>query len=122
MNAPVIEHVNVTVSDLDRAIALMRDVFGWELRWRGPSKLGGETAHVGAAQSYVALYKASADAPDSANGRLNHIGVLVDDLGETERRVVAAGRRPFNHGDYTPGRRFYFLDGDDIEFEVVSYS
>ena len=28
---------------------------------------------------------------------------------------------PFNHGDYDPGRRFYFLDPDGIEYEVISY-
>jgi hypothetical protein len=28
---------------------------------------------------------------------------------------------PFSHDDYDPGRRFYFLDPDGIEYEVVSY-
>mgnify|MGYP000932223655 CR=1 FL=1 len=46
----------------------------------------------------------------------------VDDPGEAERRVIAAGYRPFNHGDYAPGRRFYFLDEDEVEFEIVSYA
>jgi hypothetical protein len=39
-----------------------------------------------------------------------------------EARVIAAGLRPFSHADYEPGRRFYFLDPDGIEYEVVSYS
>ncbi len=57
-----------------------------------------------------------------AKGRpLNHIGVVVDELDATEARVIAAGLRPFGHADYEPGRRFYFLDPDGIEFEVVSY-
>ena len=57
-----------------------------------------------------------------AKGRpLNHIGVEVDDLDAVEARVIAAGLLPFNHGDYDPGRRFYFLDPDGIEYEVVSY-
>ena len=38
----------------------------------------------------------------------------VDDLAATEARVVAAGLIPFAHGDYAPGRRFYFLDPDGI--------
>ena len=46
----------------------------------------------------------------------------VDDLDATEARVVAAGLTPFNHGDYAPGRRFYFFDPDGIEYEVVSYA
>lgn len=58
-----------------------------------------------------------------AKGRpLNHIGVEVDDVDATEARVVAAGLRPFRHADYEPGRRFYFLDPDGIEHEVVSYA
>ncbi|MEZ5340555.1 MAG: hypothetical protein R2706_03650 [Acidimicrobiales bacterium] len=39
-----------------------------------------------------------------------------------EARVIAAGFEPYNHGDYEPGRRFYFDDADAIEFEVVSYT
>ena len=35
--------------------------------------------------------------------------------------MVAAGLVPFNHGDYEPGRRFYFMDPDGIEYEIVSY-
>jgi catechol 2,3-dioxygenase-like lactoylglutathione lyase family enzyme len=57
-----------------------------------------------------------------ARDPLNHIGVQVDDLDATEARVIAAGLLPFSHADYEPGRRFYFLDPDGIEYEVVSYT
>ncbi|MET1109893.1 MAG: VOC family protein [Allosphingosinicella sp.] len=120
-----IEHVNVTVSDPERAARLMESLFGWRVRWQGPSQNGGHTIHVGAADNYVALYTARDKAyseEDFRKGRpLNHIGVEVDELDETEARVVAAGLVPFSHGDYEPGRRFYFLDPDGIEYEVVSY-
>ncbi|HEX4848974.1 MAG TPA: VOC family protein, partial [Novosphingobium sp.] len=53
---------------------------------------------------------------------LNHIGLVVDDLDAAEAAVIAAGLEPFNHGDYEPGRRFYFFDWDGIEFELVSYN
>ena len=46
----------------------------------------------------------------------------MDDLNTVEARVVEAGLTPFSHGDYEPGRRFYFLDPDGIEYEVVSYA
>jgi len=125
MASPRIEHVNVTVSDPDRAARLMESVFGWRVRWQGPSMNGGRTIHVGSDDHYVALY-AARDAPAGdaafAKGRpLNHIGVEVDELDSTEARVVAAGLTPYSHGDYEPGRRFYFFDPDGIEFEVVSY-
>ena len=125
MAALRIEHVNVTVRDPDRAARLMESVFGWKVRWRGPSLNGGRTIHVGSDDHYVALYTDRSRAygeDDFRKGRpLNHIGVEVDDLDSTEARVLAAGLTPFSHGDYEPGRRFYFLDPDGIEYEVVSY-
>jgi catechol 2,3-dioxygenase-like lactoylglutathione lyase family enzyme len=125
MAAPRIEHVNVTVSDPQRASDLMESLFGWRVRWRGPARDGGETIHVGSDDHYLALYtgRGVAYSPDDfAKGRpLNHVGVEVDDLDDVEARVVAAGLTPFSHGDYEPGRRFYFLDPDGIEYEVVSY-
>jgi catechol 2,3-dioxygenase-like lactoylglutathione lyase family enzyme len=125
MALPRIEHVNVTVSDPERAARLMEAVFGWQVRWQGPARDGGRTIHVGSPDHYVALYTSSDEPPsadDFVKGRpLNHIGVEVDALDETEARVVAAGLTPFSHGDYEPGRRFYFLDPDGIEYEVVSY-
>ena len=126
MAPPRIEHVNVTVSDPARAAALMEKLFGWQIRWDGPSRGNGRTIHVGTDDNYVALYTGLDviyTADDFAKGRpLNHIGVEVDDLDATEARVVAAGLIPFSHGDYDPGRRFYFLDPDGIEYEVVSYA
>jgi len=124
MSEPRIEHVNVTVSDPERAARLMEALFGWHERWRGPARNGGRTIHVGSDRHYLALYTGGRvySADDFAKGRpLNHIGVEVDDLGAVEARVVAAGLRPFGHDDYDPGRRFYFLDPDGIEYEVVSY-
>ncbi|MGZ8285394.1 MAG: VOC family protein [Allosphingosinicella sp.] len=125
MGLPRIEHVNVTVTDPERAARLMETVFGWRIRWQGPSMAGGRTIHVGSGENYVALYTARDkiySEEDFVKGRpLNHIGVEVDELDETEARVIAAGLTPFSHGDYEPGRRFYFLDPDGIEYEVVSY-
>jgi catechol 2,3-dioxygenase-like lactoylglutathione lyase family enzyme len=121
-----LEHVNVTVSDLDRSVAMVEALFGWRVRWRGAAINGGETAHVGEDGTYVALYRypgQSGEGPSSyvTTGGLNHIGVVVDDLDGVEARVKAAGLEPHNHADYEPGRRFYFDDHDGTEWEVVSY-
>jgi len=122
MSALRIEHVNITVSDPERTARLLGALFGWEERWRGLAQNGGRTIHVGAGDHYVALYNGGAVAGGFGKGRpLNHIGVEVDDLAETEARVVAAGLEAFSHGDYEPGRRFYFFDPDGIEYEIVSY-
>jgi catechol 2,3-dioxygenase-like lactoylglutathione lyase family enzyme len=121
-----IEHVNITVSDPDRTATLMQALFGWCIRWRGPALNNGQTIHVGAEGHYLALYtqpEATYSAAGFVKGApLNHIGIVVDDLDEVEARVRAAGLTPFNHADYEPGRRFYFLDHDQIEYELVSYA
>lgn len=120
-----IEHVNVTVRDPERSAALMQDLFGWTIRWTGPSMGGGRTIHVGTDDHYLALYTGrdvDYSEEDFRKGRpLNHVGVEVDDLDAVEAKVIAAGLVPFSHGDYEPGRRFYFFDYDGTEYEVVSY-
>lgn len=123
----VLEHVNITVSDPARTARMLCEVFGWSVRWTGLAKSGGTTFHVGDVDSYLAVYAPPSGvslgaANSSLHGGLNHVGVLVDDLDAMEMRVRDAGFTPFNHGDYEPGRRFYFLDHDGVEFEVVSYA
>lgn len=118
-----LEHVNITVSDIDRSAALLAQLMGWRIRWRGPSQLGGETIHVGGDDDYIAVYtRGTVPRPFAKGVPLNHVGLVVDDLDAAEAVVTAAGLEPFNHADYEPGRRFYFFDWDGIEFEIVSYA
>ena len=125
MTTPRIEDVNITVRDAGRTARLMQDLFGWKVRWQGPTRDGGLTIHVGSDDHYLALHTGrdrTYSAAHFAKGQpFNHVGVEVDDLGAIEAKVVAAGLAPFGHDNYDPGKRFYFLDPDGIEFEVVSY-
>ncbi|MEO1397836.1 MAG: VOC family protein [Pseudomonadota bacterium] len=123
-----LEHVNITVADADAKAARLCDLFGWHIRWQGEAMNGvGKTIHVGGDDFYLAIYSphAGTDAPARSSylthGGLNHVAVVVDDIDAMEKRVAAAGYEPGNHGDYEPGRRFYYHDEDGIEFEVVSY-
>ena len=125
-----LEHLNVTVSDPDRTAAMCTEVFGWKTRWKGGAIGNGHSVHVGTDDFYIAVY----EGPKGAEGQtpaqnsysqlsgLNHIGVVVDDLDATEVKVRAAGYAPHSHYDYEPGRRFYFRDHDDVEWEIVSYA
>ena len=122
----MLEHVNFTVSDPDATAAWLGRVFGWGVRWAGPSMGEGRSVHVGTRESYVALYRPGEAAspggdPHRMRGGLNHVGVTVDDLDAVEERVRAEGFEPGSHADYEPGRRFYFDDRDGVEWEVVSY-
>ena len=138
MSEPRLEHVNLTVADPRATAARLVDLFGWRVRWQGEAIHGGFTVHVGGQRSYLALYArdgAATTGPGRTAGdagevreshdrplSLNHVGVVVDDLDAVERRVVAAGHETYSHADYEPGRRFYFRDGEGLEYEVVSYA
>ena len=124
-----LEHVNVTVPDTQKTAKRLSDLFGWHIRWEGAAVNGGYTVHVGTDDSYVALYTGpggSANQTPETNsylqrGGLNHIGVVVDDLDAIEAKVKALGFTPHSHADYEPGMRFYFIDDDGIEYEVIAY-
>lgn len=127
METARIEHVNITVSDPAKTADMLCSIFGWQVRWQGEALNGGHTIHVGSDVSYVAVYTPKRDVlPHRSTSitliEMNHIGVVVDDLDAVEGRVIAAGFTPINHADYEPGRRFYFHDHDNVEYEVVSYS
>lgn len=122
----VLEHANFTVSDPQATAAWMEKLFGWHIRWQGEAISGGYTVHVGSDSQYLALYSpgtAPKTGPSSYTNvaGLNHIAVVVDDIDAMERAILAHGFKTGNHGDYEPGRRFYFHDADDIEYEVVQY-
>ena len=126
MATTTLEHVNITVSNPAKTARTLCSLFGWTIRWSGAAKDNGVTYHVGSKDSYLAIYagktsRRSAETTYETIGGLNHVGVVVDDLQEAERRVVAAGFEPRSHADYEPGKRFYFDDEDGIEYEVVSY-
>ncbi|MGR3617603.1 MAG: VOC family protein [Paracoccaceae bacterium] len=121
-----LEHVNYTVQNSVKTAEMLCELFGWKVRWQGPSLNGGHTVHVGNQTSYLALYhhgtpKASQEDNYQTVGGLNHIAVTVDDIGAMESKVKGLGFTPGNQGDYEPGRRFYFHDNDGIEYEVVQY-
>ena len=99
----------------------------------GPSERGIESTIVAATGGPLRLLRrgpVEIDAVENRGDAIEAPGQLASHyaprkplrLDATEARVVAAGLVPFSHGDYAPGRRFYFLDPDGIEYEVISYA
>ncbi len=126
MSTPFIEHVNLTVHNPEQRAQVFMRLFDWHIRWQGDAMNGGTTVHVGDERCYLALYtprQFESEQPQDSHypGSLNHVALQVDDLDLIEQRVLDEGFETFNHGDYDPGRRFYFLDPDGIEFEIVQY-
>jgi len=122
-----LEHVNFTVTDARKTADMLCRLFDWKIRWPGDALAGGYSVHVGTDQDYLAIYSVDTSQTGTVPHNLqiaglHHIGVVVDDLDATEQRVTEAGFEITTRADYDPGRRFYFLDGDGVEYEVVSYA
>lgn len=119
-----IEHVNITVTDLDRSVAFYSDLLGLQVRWKGEIGDGLRGAHVGDDDQYLALFEAAAGGRaelDYGRPGVNHVGFLVDDLETARRRVEELGAAVHHEAAYHPGRRIYVLDPDGTEIELVSY-
>ena len=54
-----LEHVNMTVRDLDRSVDFYCSLLGGRIRWRGQNSVGRAAVHVGTESSYLALFQAS---------------------------------------------------------------
>jgi len=127
MNSAIVEHVNITVSSPLKTAEMLMSLFDWKIRWQGDTLDDGYTVHVGSESSYLALYANPEPKPTTEDTYahyvgFNHVGIVVDDLAAIERKVINAGFKPYSHGDYEPGKRFYFEDADGLEIEVISYS
>jgi catechol 2,3-dioxygenase-like lactoylglutathione lyase family enzyme len=119
-----LEHVNVTVSDIDHSIDLYGKLLDLRVRWEGKTKHGRKAAHVGDDRCYIALFHAREPGkPDNNYYRpgLNHFGFVVSDLDAAKRRLAEFGLTPHAEEEYDPGRRLYFFDPDGIEVELVQY-
>ena len=130
-----VEHANITVTNLDRAIeffALALPDFAVRKRWTIDDK---EWAHVGTDSSYVALNTpldksrfASPEARQSARktlGGFNHVGFVVEDVAATRERLLEGGfKGGYNGGqiiEHPHRRSAYLLDADGNEFEFMQY-
>jgi catechol 2,3-dioxygenase-like lactoylglutathione lyase family enzyme len=120
-----LEHVNLTVTDVDRSIDFYRDLFGLRLRWKGMLDDTRHGAHVGDDHFYIALFQATGagTAPyDYGAVGVNHFGLVIDDLDKFVAELEARGLQHWVVDEYGPGRRAYFFDPDGHELEVVEYT
>lgn len=120
-----LEHVNLTVSDLDRSVAFYRDLLGLRVRWQREAGDLPAAAHVGDDRHYIAMFQAAPGGGrptvDYEAVGLNHFGFVVDDLDAARTRLLELGATPHGEADYEPGRRLYFYDPDGIEVELIQY-
>ena len=80
-------------------------------RWEGETQDNGYSIHIGDTDSFIAIYKPGPKIVPyqrsyAMSGHVNHVGIVVDDLGEIEKRVRLVGFEPHMHADYEPGADF----------------
>ncbi|MFT5292211.1 MAG: catechol 2,3-dioxygenase-like lactoylglutathione lyase family enzyme [Planctomycetota bacterium] len=121
-----LEHVNLTVANLERSVEFYRRALEFRVRWRGTTSEGRPAAHVGDDRCFLALFEGvssdPAPAPDYEHAGFNHLCFVVQDLVAAKARLADIGVRPHFEPNYDPGQRLYFMDPDNIEVELVQYA
>jgi catechol 2,3-dioxygenase-like lactoylglutathione lyase family enzyme len=123
-----VEHANVTVSNLDKAIEFLTiGVPEFDIRKRFVLE-GREWAHVGTPTSYIAVVeetKAEKRPAEMDGLGFNHVGFVVPDVTATRDRLRDAGfEGGYNDGELIEASTrtsVYYLDGDGNEYEFMQY-
>ena len=122
-----LEHVNVTVRDLEESVAFYCELLGGVVSWRGKALNMNKVvpaAHVKLSSGYLSMFECERGGSavyDYAPPGINHIGFVVDDLAQTRSRLESLGVNVEKEADYSPGVRLYVFDPNGIELELVGY-
>jgi catechol 2,3-dioxygenase-like lactoylglutathione lyase family enzyme len=120
-----LEHANLNVTDLDRALEFYRRLLpGWVIRWEGATSGGEPWIHFGPAgegqPGYLSIYQ---DRGATAGGEdrlgVQHLGFAHPDVETLVAELARGGIHPTDRMDDGRWRRAYFLDPDGHELEMV---
>jgi glyoxylase I family protein len=114
------EHVHLTVADLDRSIDWYERAFGFTVRWTD-----GSTAHVGTDRFYVAMTAHEGLPPSLGNAtgtaRIAHFAFTTPDLDAFIDRLSGAGIALWADASRIEGDAVYLNDPDGNNIEVLAY-
>lgn len=124
-----IEHVNITVPDIDEAIRFLKIVApDFVVRKDQKPSNSYRWAHVGNDAYYFALQEPHLDADPKKqlqsyrNYGINHVALVVPNIQEIEKKLLKNGYR---RGIETPvekhRKRGYYYDNAGFEWELVEY-
>ncbi|MEH6537389.1 MAG: VOC family protein [Psychroserpens sp.] len=124
-----IEHVNITVPDIDEAIRFLKIVApDFDVRKDEKPSNSYRWAHIGNEEYYFALQEPHLDADPKKrlqtykNHGINHVALVVSNIQEIEEKLLNSG---YNRGLETPvekhRKRAYFYDNVGFEWELVEY-
>ena len=120
-----IDHVALTVKDLERSIAWYRDILG--LTRRHQDAWGDEPAMLFAGETGVALFPAATSNPNPAPERRNstimrHLAFQVDRANFLRAQAELRGRGiEFAFEDHQIAHSIYLNDPDGYEIELTTY-
>jgi catechol 2,3-dioxygenase-like lactoylglutathione lyase family enzyme len=125
MQTITLEHVYLSVTNLDRTLAFYRRVFpDWVVRWEG-ARDSGRWVHFGLAGDGQPGYLSLAEQPGAAPAAESytrvgpqHVGFAHPDVDGLIARLAPA-IKPTDYVDDGRYRRAYFVDPDGIELELV---
>ncbi|NVK21188.1 MAG: VOC family protein [Kangiellaceae bacterium] len=125
----IIEHINITVPNIDEAINFIKIVApDFKVRKDIRPSDNYRWAHIGNDQCYFALQEPHLDAEPHyplksyKNYGANHISLAVEDLDKIEEQLIKAGyKRSIDAPNEKFRKRLYFFDSTGFEWELVEY-
>ena len=105
-----INHIAIEVGDVDDALVFFDRIFD-DVKLRGRS---GGMAFIDLGDQFIALARGVSHVPDQER----HIGLVVDDVDETVRRLREAGIEVIGSHDFRDpwGNRYQLVDYREIQF------
>jgi catechol 2,3-dioxygenase-like lactoylglutathione lyase family enzyme len=126
-----LEHANLTVPDIDAAIAFLQAVEpSFQVRHDETPAGKHRWVHVGSDEFYIALEEPHRDSASFSpppkqtyhDFGFNHLAWVVDDFEAVVARLEAAGyRRGMEVEPHLYRKRAYFFDSAGFEWEIVEY-
>lgn len=120
-----LDHVNITVTDLNQSIAWYEDLFGFRKVQEGRTMLGSKFAILSSADSAIAMseYPESKRADQNEERdihRIYHFGIRIEDADQWRQKVKSRGLKLYYGGEveYPNSRSWYVHDPSGHEIEV----
>ena len=129
-DSPVrLEHANITVVDIDKALAFIRILFPeFEVRSQGVGENGKPWLHIGNDYSYIAMQESESAPVPTAWRRIldpgvNHFGFAVGSIEPIKQRLESSGYEVRIYDELPYRRRLYVYDDLEYvnEWELVEY-
>ena len=125
MKKMYLEHVNITVNNLQEAIKFFQTAFPhFKIRGRGNDTK--EWVHIGDDDTYITLNQAKEEAfkveKNYYKAGINHIGFVVQNVEEIAKNLLKNGyKRDYPKQVEQFRIRDYFVDMDGNEYEFIQY-